>query len=601
MIQRQGCQFIGRSGLVACLLISIVAVTGCISPWKSSDSDKTEPSHDWDKIRVVGDLTVPGGLNNAKVQGVTMVTQLKNTGSDPAPSPARDFLLNEMRIRQVEQPQSWLLSPTTSLAALEAVIPPGARKGDMIDVRVNVPPESETTSLEHGFAPETRLSEAAFLGGRIRTGHEIALASGPILLDSVIEGKETPGNLRRGVILGGGILREERPLGLGLIESRASVAASSRVGAVINARFYMYRGGSKKGVATPKSDKFINLDVHPRYQGNISRYMRVIRYIPISTSPSVRAARLVELETELLEEATTQAGALKLEAMGKEAIDSLKKGLQSDSQLVRFCSAEALAYLDSHACLTPLTEAARDSNAFRYRAFQALASFDELEVIDHLESLLHAESAETRYGAFEALKKRSPNLPSIRGTLLENGVSLHLVQSTASPMVHVRLKNHAEIVIFGNDVRCSDKISYIGDNGLTIQGVGHRKLKITRFKSADEEVSTTSSTNMTELIQALAVVESDYGDTIKNLFALRNEGAFDFRLEVDAMPRSDRNYLRPEESGSFGGDETPSPTENFTTSEPEQSEQPAETPQTDEVSQPEIVPTDEGALIPTFD
>src|SRR5690606_11801115 len=135
------------------------------------------------------------------------------------------LLLNEMRIRQIDQPQQWLASPNTSLVALEAVIPPGARKGDRVDVRVTIPNDSETTSLENGWVPETRLAEAAFLGGRIRTGTEIARATGPVVLDSVVDGATNASNQKRGLILGGGVLVAERPLGLGMIDGHVSVAA----------------------------------------------------------------------------------------------------------------------------------------------------------------------------------------------------------------------------------------------------------------------------------------------------------------------------------------------------------------------------------------
>src|SRR5690606_15246651 len=220
---------------------------------------------------------------------------------------------------------------------------------------------------------------------------------------------------KRGVILGGAELLEERPLALGLVEGRASVAASARIGGAINKRFFMYIRGSKEGVATPKNDKIVALKVHPKYHDNIPRYVNVIRNIPLSQATTYRVKRLGELQLELLDEATTQAAAMKLEAMGDESLPVLKKGLESQSELIRFCAADALAYLDQNISIEPLREAAANRNAFRYRAIMALGSMDELEAFDALEALLHAEGAETRYGAFDALKKRASHLPSIRG------------------------------------------------------------------------------------------------------------------------------------------------------------------------------------------
>ncbi|QDU75327.1 flagellar basal body P-ring protein [Bremerella volcania] len=564
-----------------------------LNPWSDGDEKEEEPSHDWDKPRTVGDLTVPGGMNNAKIKGVTLVTGLHGTGSDPPPSAARDLLLNEMRILQVDQPQQWLASPHTALVMLEAVIPPGAREGDTIDVTVFAPPETDTTSLENGYSPSTRLTEMAFLGGRARKGNDIAMASGPIVLDSVIEGNNSKANMRRGRILGGAVMMEERPLGLGLIEGEVSIAASAAIGAAINGRFHMYREGTKQGVATPMTDKFITLDVHPRYKESISRYMRVIRFIPLSRSTEFRRRYIAECEAELLVESTAQAGALKLEAIGKEAVPSLMKGLNSENELVRFCSAESLAYMNDSACIEPLTEAARTNNGFRFRALQALGSFDDLDVIDSLEGLLHEESAEARYGAFDQLKKRSNQLPSIAGELLDNHVHLHHVRSASSPMVHFRLQDRPEIVVFGTEVRLNGDVAFVGQNGLTIRSSGHRKVKVTRFQADGGELEKECSSDLKEIIKALTEVECGYGEIVRNVFALRNEGYLTARVEVNAMPRPDRSYVRSEELIAKESDEQENFTDNFSQS--------SETAKTEESSEVTTYADGDDTLIPTFD
>ncbi|MEW4452192.1 flagellar basal body P-ring protein FlgI [Bremerella sp. JC817] len=587
----------GRSHTARYLLLSLMiggslVTAGCISPWTSKEVDEKQPSHEWDKVRMVGDLTVPGGLNTAVVKGVTLLTGLRGTGSDPPPSPARDLLLNEMRVREVDQPQMWMKNPNTALVMAEAVIPPGARKGDTIDVRILAPAETDTVSIEHGYAPETRLSEMAFLGGRPRTGNVVAKASGPVVLDSVVEGNSGKSNMTRGYILGGAVMEEERPLGLGLIEGQASIAASANIGTAINNRFYMYRNGSKQGVATPKTDKFIALDVHPLYEGNINRYMRVIRFIPIAQGTQFRRRHIIECEAELLQEETAQAGALKLEAVGKEGIPSLKKGLSSNSELVRFCSAESLAFLSDPACIEPLTEAARTHNGFRYRALVALGSFDDLDVIDSLEGLLHAESAEARYGAFDQLKKRSAVLPSVAGDLLENAVHMHLVRSASTPLVHFRLKDRPEIVIFGNEVRLEGDVAYIGPEGLTIRSDGHRKLRIVRFQPDGSELEQYCSSELKDVIKSLATIDCGYGEIVRTVFALRNEGYLNVRVEVNAMPRPDRKYVRTEELEASDSTEE-SVTENFTQSE--------EIPQPEESADVKTYADGDDALIPTFD
>ncbi|PQO27821.1 flagellar basal body P-ring protein FlgI [Blastopirellula marina] len=587
----------GRSNtariFVALILISgQLSTLGCIAPWTSKDPKTVEPSHDWETIDTVGDVTGVVGMNSATIRAITLITTLKGTGSDPPPGEARNMVLGEMRTRQIDNPSQWLASTNTAVVFAEAVIPPGAQKNDIVDVRVVVPPETDTTSLAGGWMPVTRLSDMAMLGGRMRKGHDIAIGAGPVVLDSVTDGTVTEANQKRGHVLGGARLLEERPLGLGLMKDHVSIATSSRVGSVINKRFYMFRDGSKKGVANPVSDKYIELAVHPRYKDNIARYMRVIRHIPMATSTPARLEYITEAEGLLLDQTTAQVGAMKLEAVGKEGVDSLKKGLDSDQELVRFCAAEALAYLNESESIEPLAEAARINNGFRYRALLALGSFDDLDVIDALEGLLNAESAEARYGAFDQLKKRSSELPSIAGTKLSNGVQLHAVRSAAPPMVHFRLKDRAEIAVFGTDVRVEGDVIFIGQDGLTIRSNGHRKLKVMRFSAGGEEEVRECSSDVVQLIRTLTDLDCQYGEIVRTLFGLRNEGYMSVRVEVNAMPRPDRSYIKSdEEEGKLDSSEMLA--DNFT--------QTGESAKTEESSEVSTSNTGDGTLIPAFD
>lgn len=585
--------------LVACLLVGgQIASLGCTAPWTSSmnpwaDTKPAPPSHDWDELQTVGDITGVVGMSSAKISAFTLMTQLSGTGSDPPPGEARNLVLGEMRIRQVDNTDAALASPMTALVYAEATIPPGARKGDRIDVRVMAPPETDTTSLEGGWMLDTIMSEMAILGGRMRKGREIARAIGPIVLDSVVDGNVTEANQKRGNILGGAELREERPLGLGLVKEHVSIAASTRVAGAINNRFFMFRDGSKQGVAVPKTDKYIELSVHPRYKDSIDRYVRVIRFIPIVSETGARLEYIQEAEEQLLEHSSAQAGAMKLEAIGKEGIDSLKKGLDSRDELVRFCAAEALAYLNQPESIQPLAEAADRNNGFRYRAMMALGSYDDLDVIDALEGLLNSESAEARYGAFDQLKKRSSQLPSIAGQVMPNHVALHKVRSAAAPMVHFRLKDRAEIAVFGNDVRLEGDVMFVGQDGLTIKSNGHRKLKVIRFMSGGEEESRECSTDVVQLIQTLTDIDCQYGEIVRTLFALRNEGFLSVRVEVNAMPRRDRSYIQSDEE-----EKLPVESEEMLTGNFSQSEEFTEMEDPSEVS----TSTDgDNTLIPTFD
>ncbi|UUO04799.1 HEAT repeat domain-containing protein [Blastopirellula sp. J2-11] len=551
-----------RSRPLTILLLAggLLVSPGCVSWFHEEDVAIVDESPaEWELSRVVGDLTVPVGLQVAKIQGVSMVTGLDNTGSDPPPSPLQEALLNEMRIRKIAKPNTELASPRTSLVVAEAYIEPGARVGQRVDIRVLTSRDSETTSLVDGWMLETSLSESAVLEGRLRKGETFVRGHGAILTDNIREGRDDSEILlKRGVILGGGILKKDRPIGLAMRADNVSVQASARVGQSINSRFFSYQnGGGKTGVANPLDDKKIELRVHPKYFENVPRFLRVVRYIPIGDTTEERLQRIQNAEAELMIPESSEAGAMKLEALGKDSLDSLKKGLASKSPLVRFCAAEALAYLDDPAAIPTLTEAARSQSEFRHRAYIAFGTLDDLTVIDELEGLLHCESAEARYGAFDTLLEKTGKAPIIRGVDMKGKFIFHPIRSKASPLVHFRLSERPEVVVFGDNIPVRTDAILLMPKGLTITGTTDGKVKVTRVVAGRENRSFVCEPTVTELIKGIVDADGDYPEVMKVIYSLKQQGAIDARVEADSLAHNDRVYFleREEDSDSDYADD----------------------------------------------
>ena len=229
----------------------------------------------------------------------------------------------------------------------------------------------------------------------------------------------------------------------------SSIRISSRIGAAINARFHGYQHGAKRGLATPQRDNFIVLDVHPRYRNNTTRYVRVIQSIAVAERPELRLARLDRLGDQLLQPEMAADVALQLEAIGEESVPLLKNGLRSDDPQVRFYAAEALAYLDQNEAAHVLAKLAESEPAFRWHAMAALSAMDHVSALDALSDLLDVTSAETRNGAFQALRARNPDSPLAKGTNLAD-FYYHVVPSKGPEMIHFSMARRPEIVVFGN-------------------------------------------------------------------------------------------------------------------------------------------------------
>jgi hypothetical protein len=538
--------------LILALVLTVGATTGCQNKVVRSQSPEEFTPLEED-VRVVGDLALPFGMHPIRVEQVALVTGLKGTGEDPPPSPFRAALLQEMQTRGVENPNRVLADPSTALVLVRGYLRPGIQKGDRMDVEIRVPTQSETSSLEGGWLMETRLSEQ-LIADRIRQGSVMALAEGPVLTDSISTTEDDKIRQCRGRVLGGGVALKSRSLGLVLKTDHTSVRNSQLIGEALNRRFHFFRDGIKKGVANPKTDEYIELDVHPRYKDNVERYMQVVRSVAIQESTRERADRLTRLERQLLEPVTSATAALRLEALGNDSIPVLKKGIACSDPEVRFYSAEALAYLDDTAAAAPLALAARNEPAFRVFALTALSAMDDYAAEEALRSLLDAPSAETRYGAFRALWAMNAKNPLVRGEELKEQFSYHIVAVDGPPLIHLTRNRRPEIVLFGSGQRFETPMILDAGKNILVDGRGIDTVTVSRFAANEPDQKRVVPNDVDQVIRAIVELGGTYPDVVDALMEAKTSHALASRLEVDALPEAGRAYERGQEEELAAGE-----------------------------------------------
>ena len=184
------------------------------------------------------------------------------------------------------------------------------------------------------------------------------------MVDPSATEKNNSVQLGRGVVLGGGIAHESRSVGLFLNgaeetnmtpeQLRNAAVKSAQVANAINRRFSTHKHGIKEGVARAIRGNYVDLVVDPAYKDNLVRYFQVLRAIELRESSAEMSLRIAKLKTKLLDPATAAEAAIKLEAIGKPAIDILIAGALSHDPKVQFYAAEALAYLDRREAAEPL-------------------------------------------------------------------------------------------------------------------------------------------------------------------------------------------------------------------------------------------------------
>jgi hypothetical protein len=484
---------------------------------------------------LVGDLAHPYGMEYIKLEAVALMTGLQGTGEDPPPSPQRAALLGEMNRREVKRPNQILASPNTALVLVRGLLRPGIEAGEQFDIEVRTPSRSNTSSLRGGQLLETRLTEMAVLGGQIRQGHLMAIAEGPMLVDPTADSPEELARARKGRVLGGGRASKSRSLGLVLDHEKQSVRMSQTLSKAISKRFFSYFEGQRRGVATPKTDEFIELQLHPRYKDNVGRYMRIVRSVAVNESHNQLQTRLQLLNNQLLDPITSAAAALRLEAISSDqAIEVLKQGLVADDPEVRFYAAEALAYLDITEAVDPLVKIAREEPVFRAHALVALSAMDDGAAYDQLRTLLEVKSAETRYGAFRSLTAMAPNDSLVRGEMMNNKFRYHILDIPGESLVHVTSSHQPEVVLFGKEHRLTLPLVLDAGPHILVNGLSGGEVKISRFGETTQQ--RVVSNNLDAVIRTVVELGGEYPDIVQMIQQAKDTGCLTSRFRVNAIP-----------------------------------------------------------------
>jgi hypothetical protein len=337
-------------GVLGAGLLTLIGLLGCTSLQTRLQSDDDGPRYPIETIR---DKATVGNAVPIPVGGVGLVVGLEGTGGDSPHDSYRDILENELRKERVPDIRKVMSSPYNAMVLVSGLVPPGASKGEPIDLEVLLPRGSRATSLRGGYLHKCYLFNYDFAErlapssdpngphGLLR-GHPLVEAEGTLLVGVGSSSADEAASLKRGRIWGGGRLLKSQEFSLILNEQRASVAAL--VADRINETFQTgFRGDASTAVAVAQERYLIGLRVPPQYRLNKPRFLRVVMDIPCTPDPRVLAMPLntkgddhrsyqQRLADDLLDPARTVVAALRLEALGQSSKPALKKGLQSEQR-----------------------------------------------------------------------------------------------------------------------------------------------------------------------------------------------------------------------------------------------------------------------------
>jgi flagellar basal body P-ring protein FlgI len=557
-----------RRALVAVAVLALIQ-TGA-SPGSKKKKEPPPPK----VSETVGDLAFVVSRGETKLEGVGLVVGLNNTGSDPPPSWYRKQLVDEMSKAGVEKAEKLLASAQVSMVIVRLTIPIGISPKDKLDVQIEVPPACGTTSLAGGYLLLTRLHEVLIAGGAARTGADLALAYGPVMIGTLAK----PDDPKVGRVLGGGRVKKDFPYTLAIKDNRKSFHTSRMLETIVNERFHQTEDGRQKGVATAKTDSYLVLKVPVLYHQNQEHFFRVVQLLTMVDGPELRERRITAWTKELQDPKTAGIAALKLEGVGSSAVEPLKSGLTNSNSQIRYFCAESLAYLNDISGVDTLAETVAHHPDFRAYSLAALAALDQPASHLKLRKLMDDPQIEVRYGAFNALRTldpRDPFLGQIRvldepkrdeeeeetpdsmalaiasashrnRARQDDPFSLYVVDSEGPPLVHVSRTRRSEIVIFGRQQKLMPPI-VLGAGAILLNAaisddiVELSKIVPSRFGDTDTKVTTTL--DLAEVVRRTANLGASYPEIVSILESASRQKNLCGELVVDAVPNPSRLYL----------------------------------------------------------
>ncbi|HMF14759.1 MAG TPA: flagellar basal body P-ring protein FlgI, partial [Gemmataceae bacterium] len=541
----RGCRsFPARAAVLASLTAAFLGLVGCVSPQTRGQAEE-EPERDRYEVKTIGHVAQVANADPIPVAGIGLVVGLNGTGSSPPPGGYRATLEQDLLKLKIENVKQLLDSSDISMVQVSALIPPGAHKDDRIDVDVMLPPGSRSTSLRGGrlvpcslfnFEFARNLSERAANSDAMLQGHPLAVAQG-MLLVGFGDGDEAAVS-KQGRIWGGARLKTDRPFYLALNDDQQYARVAATVADRTNDTFHgRYLGGPSAAVATAKTSSGVYLNVPQQYKHNLPRYLRVVCKIPMRQDAAQSGYRR-RLSEDLLDPARAVAAALRLEALGKDSVPVLKRGLQSDRPLVRFVAAEALAYLDDPLAAQELAQAVESYPDLRAFGLSALASLDEAASRVQLRRLLASATPEVRYGAFRALRALDEHDQAVQGELLADSFWLHRVLPNSEPLVHFSTTRRAEIVLFGLDPALKPPLAISAGEFTLTASAENQQCTIGHFSPQNGISHRQCSFKIEDVIRAMADDGATYPEILEVLRQAHARGNEDCPIANDALPQA---------------------------------------------------------------
>lgn len=308
----------------------------------------------------------------------------------------------------------------TGVVRVDAVIPPGAPKGTMVDVVVHAWPGTQTIDISGGILLPIELRWERGMAGRRQFFTSYGKAEGPVFVNPFIDLKKPAdrAKLRKGRILNGCEVTVDMPLRLQLY--RPSYSMANILQRRIEERFTS-RG---QKIATAKSSSYLELHIPSEYRGNYTYFLQLLMHLPYRGGAGHYTEMAKRVGKKMANpNVNPDSLALIWEAMGREVLPIIQRLYSSSDRKVQYFSARAGLRLGDRTLAGPIVlqfANAKDS-PYRLLAIEELGKCAEfLQAGQTLRAMLNEEDELVRVTAYEALLKRG-DFTSVERSKIDTG------------------------------------------------------------------------------------------------------------------------------------------------------------------------------------
>ncbi len=291
-------------------------------------------------------------------------------------------------------------------------------------------------------------------------GKMLATASGPVFVSPFDRaGLATSSvDLKVGIVLGGGVVKEPRKVRLVLNDPRYSIA--QQIVTRLNGRY-----AKSDPIADAKGPSMIEVTIPQEFNDRKRVFLERVLHTTLNEHPAMLERRAKDLSEEMKDDqAEYESIGLAWEAIGKIALPVIREHYHDSKPDVSYFAGRTGLRLEDNDSVPIVGKHALDANSpHRLQAIDELGYATDMHSAgEQLRKLLDDPDEDIRIRAYLALRRR-PH-PAIESKVMdEDNFVLDVVDSHGPYLIYVQRLIEPRIAILGTQMKCVPPAVYPGD------------------------------------------------------------------------------------------------------------------------------------------